>query len=128
MRIVDHNWKITVDGIDGVNTWEDLISALKAHNINSQSSISFNGHAFPATVIGFQHLAFIAHLSFGNKTAKVLISTAGSQMLTDLNNPTIAFEVALDHISPVGNGDYRISYIVPTPLQYANQVSVLSCL
>lgn len=128
MRIVDYRWTVKVTGLKGVNTLPELKKWLTSKNIHSGSFITFVGHAFPATVLGFKEMVFSATIQAGADTATISLRTMPGEMMADLNNPTIAFETSLSRFNDAGIGEYTIGYIIPVPISDACQVTKLVCL
>lgn len=127
MRIVDHNWSIVVSGIKNITTWAEFVAWLQSKNVNRHTYIMFMGNAYPSTALDFKLLNFKAVVQVGNEVATVHLSTSTGEMLNDLNDPAIAFEVAVSSIYEVGSS-YMIRHIIPvTDIATAPEKTVVAC-
>lgn len=128
MRIVDYTWNIVVTGVNNVNTWEEFANWLQKKNVNRHSYITFLGNVYPSTVLGFKLLTFKSIVKVGDIEATVQLTTAAGEMLNDLNDPAIGFEVAISSIVGHANGVYIVRHIIPVAdvLSVPRQ-SVLAC-
>lgn len=127
MRIVDYRWSISVTGLPGVTTFEQFKDWAESKHIGAKSFITFCGSAYPSTVLGFKQMVFKAVVNIGNDTATLSLTTNPGDLMADLNNPTIAFETAIEHIKDAGMNEYNINYIVPVSIANANRATTLVC-